>query len=318
MSINRDVKPKVFANNINIEQDFAKTEALNNASPTAAGPQSGVGGNRFPGDPCPLFEQSPSEYVLHNERNAWIVLGVDRNYVKSSGYGGKGHTQCAAIDLVAGRMASYVRKIADDGSPVSANPDFKLDAARIYISQKADIDDYFELKESPMGKSKAAAAIGIKADDVRLIARNGIKLVTGTDTRNSLGLRQIEAGGIELIAGDAVEKLQPLVKGANLLSCIKGLKEQIKDLRKIVFSLLQYQMNLNAVLIGHTHLTNWPGAPTQPSYEVMGMGQQTMTQHVSQTFTSLMSHATNMELWELEYTNPGKKTYINSQWNKTN
>ncbi|MAF24617.1 hypothetical protein CL634_03450 [bacterium] len=318
MSINRDVKPKVFANNVNIEQDFAKTEALNNASPTAAGPQSGVGGGRFPGDPCPLFEQTPSEYVLHNERNAWVVLGVDRNYNKTSGYGGRGHTQVAAIDLVAGRMASYVRKVADDGSPASANPDFKVDAARIYISQKADIDDYFELKESPMGKSKAMSAVAVKADDVRLIARNGIKLVTGTDTRNSLGLRQIEAGGIELIAGDMVEKLQPLVKGENMLNCIVGLKEQIKDLRKIVFSLLQYQMNFNAVLTGHTHLSNWPGAPTPPSVEVVAMGNATMTQHVGQSLPSLVSHATNMELWEIEYLNPAKKTYINSQWNKTN
>ena len=82
---------------------------------------------------------------MTNENNSWIVLGRDRNASRMSGYGGKGDTQCASIDIVAGRMGSEVEAFDADGESLFINPSFKKDAARIYISQKTDIDKYFDL-----------------------------------------------------------------------------------------------------------------------------------------------------------------------------
>ena len=59
-----------------------------------------------------------------------------------SGYGGKANTQAGAIDIVVGRMGNT--KNGPQGN-IRVSPDFFKDAARIYISQKSDIDDYFKL-----------------------------------------------------------------------------------------------------------------------------------------------------------------------------
>ena len=76
-----------------------KLQAYINAPASVKGIQGGIGGNRSI-EPVPVFKKSNSEKVYSNSRNAWLVLGVDRNSTLTTGYGGKGHTQCAAIDLV--------------------------------------------------------------------------------------------------------------------------------------------------------------------------------------------------------------------------
>ena len=90
------------------------------------------------------------------DNNAFIVIGNDRVSKLHTGYGGKGHTQCDSIDIVAG-MASFQPKEVDtypsqDSNanvevPIKTNPNFFLDAARIYISQKTDVDKNFRLAE---------------------------------------------------------------------------------------------------------------------------------------------------------------------------
>ena len=52
-----------------------------------------------------------------------------------TGYGGRGDTHCASIDLVAGRLSYLSRSENDNGDKIFADPNFKIDAARIYISQ---------------------------------------------------------------------------------------------------------------------------------------------------------------------------------------
>jgi hypothetical protein len=304
---------------VEIVDEAPIAQALEDASPTARALQSGIAGNRI-NEPSPPFNQTPSEYIIQNERNAWIVLGVDRNSTKTTGYGGKGHTQCAAIDLVAGRMASYIRETDDEGALIYTNPDFKVDAARIYISQKADIDDYFDLTKGSVGKSKSRSAIGIKADDVRLISRNGIKLVTGTDTRDSQGNRIVGTKGIDLIAGNK-GGLQPLVKGKNLVECFKSLERQVEQLRDVVESFAKIQNNFNQVVMNHKHLSNFPwsnGGMTDNSPTVRQAGIINGIQHNAQVTVSVESLRTNLSTWSTDYLNPTKITFINSALNKTN
>ena len=59
------------------------------------------------------------------------------------------------------------------------------DAARIYISQRADIDDYFDICDGFVGRSYSDSAIAMKADSIRVLARKGIKLVTQKNPRRS-------------------------------------------------------------------------------------------------------------------------------------
>jgi len=300
----------------------ALVAAYINASPGRKFEQSGVGGNRSL-EPVPKYKQTISEKVMTNGRNAWVVLGVDRNASALGGHGGRGQTQCASIDLVAGRMGGYVRDRDDEGRVIEVNPDFKVDAARIYISQKADIDDYFECAEGACGNSIGQSAIGLKADDIRVIARKSIKLVTGTDNRDSQTDKVKELTGIELIANNDDSDMQPLVKGDNLVKALTGLWDQINDLNQIVTHFLKYQSAYNEKILSHRHLGNiqLPSGKryTAVAFEMQPEGNKCIIQHCSNTESSLKNHQGNMSAWNKNYLSGlVDETYINSKNNKTN
>ena len=165
----------------------------------------------------PQYNESLSEKVIEGENNAFIILGRDRSGKMNSGYGGKGHTKSGAIDLVVGLQGwnpSEGGELSNTGrwTPGKADKNFGSfnqdvsagDAARIYISQRADIDDYFDICEGSVGKSFSDSAIGMKADEIRILARKGIKLVTQKNPpgRNSLDGKIGVVYGIDLIAGN--------------------------------------------------------------------------------------------------------------------
>ena len=83
------------------------------------------------------------------------------------------------------------------------------DAARIYISQKTDVDKNFGIVPGSVGNLEAKSAIAAKADSIRIIGRMGIKLVTGTDQKDSAGTDLSAVYGLDLIAGNADEKYTP-------------------------------------------------------------------------------------------------------------
>ena len=143
-------------------------------------------------EPVPTFIQAGCEEVISNKNNASIVLGRDRPGSLASGYGGRGDTQAGSIDLVVGRM-SY--NPVDDAH---VNPNMKSDAARIYMSQKTDIDENFNLADGTVGCPRTKSGIGIKADGVRMIGREGVKIVTTTDSMTSHG-GKVESIGLSLI-----------------------------------------------------------------------------------------------------------------------
>ena len=169
-------------------------------------PFTGMNANNIV-EPVPNLNRGQSEKVIKNENNSWIVLGRDRPASRITGYGGMGGTQCGSIDLVVGRMSSV------KGGPkanIFVDPNFESDAARIYISQKTNIDKNFNLVKGNVGMSKAKSGIGIKADAVRIVGREGIKLVTRTDKKNSQGGKIQATAGIDLIAGndDSKQKIK--------------------------------------------------------------------------------------------------------------
>jgi hypothetical protein len=296
-------KKKKIKNLDNLPDAFK--EAIEN-SPTQAEGTEGMGLNcsNMP-EPIPFHNQAKSEVVYKNSNNAWIVLGRDRPGPKSSGYGGMGATQAGMIDLVVGKMG------ATAGGPKTntyVDPNFKGDAARIYISQRTDIDKNFGLAKGNVGLSVARSGIGIKADAVRIIGREGIKLVTGTTPkeRNSAGEKLKTNYGIDLIAGndDETVGLEPIPKGGRLVDALKDMNGRIDELNGLYTTLV-------IALMTHIHISPFLGIPTTPSpnFAVQGLVQCMMPAY---------GNKVKLMLDEINNYTPFGGNWINSRFNRVN
>lgn len=285
---------------------------------TSSPVNKGIAGDKLI-EPIPDFLRTDSEVVYNNENNAFIVLGRDRPGNRLSGYGGKGDTHAASIDLVAGRLGYEARRVDDKGKLLVVDPNFKKDAARIYISQKTDIDKNFELVPGKVGISSTKSGIALKADGIRIIAREGIKLITKTDSKNSQGGDIETILGIDLIAGNDDKDLQPLVKGNNLLKAFKRLVEHVENLSGIVDSFLLAQMEMNFATTHHFHYSPFFAVPTTPAIDVLvPKGVSTQNLLLSKVKKSLIAFRANMVTFKVTYLNPVGKRYINSRFNNTN
>jgi hypothetical protein len=220
------------------------TERIKNAVETAY--QQGVVMKNLL-EPVPNFNHAECEEVISNSNNSWIVLGRDRPASKASGYGGKGATGCGSIDMVVGREGW------DPDPTHTVDPNFRGDAARVYISQLADIDHYFDLCEGSQGVSKARSAVGIQADALRLIGREGVKIITKPSKKNSHGADIDRVNGIELIAGNDDDDIQPLIKGDNLVDALDELSDKLAELAGITGQFIRMQMEFNTNISRHTH-----------------------------------------------------------------
>jgi hypothetical protein len=306
------------------EEDREKLESLPS---NQAEKLRGVAGDKIYGDVKPTYIPMSGDKVIQGEYNSRIVLGRDRPASRVSGKGGTGQTQCAAIDLVAGGLA-YKAKGFEDGERSWCDPDMVHDAARIYISQNADVDEYFNITEGKLGSSVDRSCVGIKADGVRIVAREGIKLVTQTDVVNSQGgLSPVnDIYGIDLIAMNDDSDLQPLVKGDNLSDCLDKIITEINKLNGIVHSLYIHQDALNSQLTNHYHYApaevfEVPGGMfwrTTPSPPVIAAGIQTMINHEVSVHRDLQTTKATLETTKLNYLLPSGGKYINSRFNTSN
>lgn len=284
----------------------------------------------------PNFLKAPCEVVWQGENNTFITFGRDRPSDFKSGYGGLGHTQAGTIDIVAGRMSANIKTetISPDIKtiiPLYADNNFIKDASRIYVSQKTDVDKNFKVKSKYDTNGKAAVAI--KSDNVRLIARETMKLVTGTDVKNSRGADIASMFGIELIAGNDEDSLQPMVRGQNLLECIRRLSAHVDALNAIIDQFVTYQLELNSVLMSHVHpdpmamyfgmlssgnpleITN---GCTLPSPEVVETAMKINASILLQTKKDIIANKTNLANFSLNFLEPFGEKYINSRYNKVN
>jgi hypothetical protein len=263
-----------------------------------------------------LYIKADYEHIVEGssqENNAYIVVGRDRRAGRASGYGGSGDTQCGAIDIVVGRYPC--EEVNFDKYLV--NPDFKKDAARIYISQKTDIDNYFGLKVRP--KPKAVSGIGIKADEVRIMARQNLKLVTGMDGENSRGGELDTIGGIHLIAGNrtgGTASLEPLVKGNQLAEMFDEVLYLIDCVNTIFQTWTAHQTVINKTVANHTHPSPMMAEPTFQSLEnIMIIPQKMLEQGRDTAFDiqAFYNEVNNFRIYWLAQDRP-----FLSKKNKTN
>ncbi len=263
----------------------------------------------------PHYNAAPSEAITEGENNNFIILGRDRPRGLKSGYGGRGDTHSGKIDIVVGMQGINVKEESQDGQRLYTDPDPILDAARIYISQKTDIDDNFHLKDGKVGNAKTRSAIAIKADGVRVIGREGIKLVTGTDKYNSQGVEIPAVGGIDLIAGNIDSEVEPIPKGKKLAAALEDLTKMIENLNDIVTKLSTNQAKLIGNLIAHTHVS--PVGPTTPSPDFAINGPLRLVDY-AKVVAELGAHKANCATHKINFYKPSGKRYINSRYNNTN
>ena len=266
----------------------------------------------------PLLEAIPQYIQAQDEKvtshgNSHIVFGRDRNASRASGYGGQGHTQASSIDMVVGRGG------ASPDATINVDPNFRTDAARIYISQKSDIDQYFNLASGDQGNLTARSAIGIKADGVRIIGRDGIKLVTRTEPQNSKD-GSASYNGIELIACNDETDIQSIVKGENLVEALQELEARLSELSSIVLNHLKDQLQFNLKVASHTHtgVSSFGAVTTVPSVALVPAGIQATMDAAEGMLDNYKNRINTNILWKTKYLNSASSKYICSKYNKVN
>ena len=280
-------------------------------------PAQGLDGSRMV-EALPTYIKTANEKIFKNENNAWIVLGRDRPAGVESGYGGAAADRCGSIDLVVGRLAGY---------PVGADTEkfvdssFTGDAARIYISQRADIDKYFDLVDGGVGNSENRSAIGIKADSVRIMARQGVKIVASLDEDISTTQKPGPKSkyGIDLLSGNYDEKgfLQPIPKGENLRRALWEIVDAIEDNTKILNSFITAQVQYNTFLSGHGHELSPVPVVSSPSLCTYNATQALPKMLINGKVPAGKTARQNLLKLKLNYLKPGGAIYINSKLNRT-
>ena len=271
-----------------------------------AGINQGIANKLLP-EPLPTYDIADCETVTKGRNNSFIIMGRDRPNITYSGYGGRGATQAGRIDLIAGMSSAFRHKDGSYGPPNSStitSPNFAIDAARIYISQKADIDKYMGLDDVPGQASRGKSAIGLKADVIRIHSRRDIKIVTGqgkfegvgrSGERLSNGGKNETVGTISLIAGNnakdkraidfdflnpqkigrsTVKGLQPIPKGNNLEECLTDILLAMQELSAMVGENVSSIQKMDLALATHVHTSAPPGPPGPSTYvSITGMIQ---------------------------------------------
>jgi hypothetical protein len=299
-------------------------------------------------EPLPLFNRSNREKVFRH-KNSYIVLGKDRHAsIQSTQYGTGG----SMIDLVVGRGSSF--KPVGSGQPyaqmpdanISLNTNFYTDAARVYISQKADIDYYFGLADVALTDKEQRSAVGLKADQVRIIGRRSIKIVTGKGSGkggpngefNADGGKIDGPGTISLIAGnytgqstvpilpfmakirgvlqdreeEELNVLQPIPKGDNLIACIRHIAAILSDLSSMVMANSQGIKEIAGATALHFHDYGGGFGPTTPP----SLLAAEMVPTYIQAWIDLMqnySSTWNQIVLENDFLNETSPLYINSR-----
>jgi len=245
------------------------------------------------------FQAESEKIVSRNNSNSYLVFGKDRMGDVMSGFGGKGFPNSNAIDLVVGMGQTIEGKTQTKNNVVDPNP--FVDSARVYISQRTNLDGHFGITEGeiyPLDSQQGVSGAAMKADNVLVLGRRNVKIKAGQSQgeglpaggeKDSLGTRLPDAR-IDLIA-DA--PLEPMVRGDKLVECVKGIYSQIQDNRTLIIQLITQLLKLRVALMLHVHPT--PGiVSTFPSPDLIGSNVEEIPNDIEQlvnTINDMMASA---------------------------
>jgi hypothetical protein len=290
-------------------------ERLQNVSPENRRRAKGYCGTPLEED-LPRYIEAENEKVIQGGNNTYIVFGRDRLGGRSSGYGGEGAKNAGAIDIVVGRHVNNPNINMNERPWV--DPNVRFDAARLYLSSKCDIDDNLGLVKGSIGNDSGMSTALLISDNTRILGRNGIKLITRPYTKSTEGKHIEKINGIDLIAGNNDNDLQPIPVGNNLKDAVEDILKHLDKLNGIVDGMLNFQMTLNEQLTNHIHISPFFGLPTSPSPTVVPAGINTMVNHLSQIKRSILMNKLNINMAKEKFTNQTSPRYILSRYNNTN
>lgn len=311
MSKEKKNKDLILGNNQNLKkaQDFIDQGLPINGVPTNTGLFN------TPLNRTTIRYNSPVGAKIIQNQGAFITMGqIPLGPTETSGYGAIG-LPAEAIDLVVGRGTVLNNNTGPrEGEPVNNN--HMADAARIYICRLTDIDKELNIesgdKDPPIIGGRSAVAA--KADLVRLVGREGVKIVTGKvfstnggEEKNSLGGTISPAPKIDLVAGNNYDNVQGVALGERTEECFKELNKLMGEIWSAVYWLALLQSGYNSV-VAVNPLTPWTAAAAPP----VNMGIYT------RVLTSLYNTRTSSTLWELNYLNKLGSTRIVSSNVRTN
>lgn len=320
--------PNVAQNYETVQQRLEREAPVNNIPSDSGLCQSDVM------EATPIFNK-PSDGKVLEYKNTYIVFGRDRPSELCSGFGRSGTQYANTIDIVVGRMSGNRAKCG--GKPIDngtyVENDFVADAARIYVSQLTEVDTNFGLAIPSGDAPHIGSAIAMKADALRLIGREGIKIVTGgalgVSETNSRGCGFQPAATIDLIAGNftepntgdgnyvvpgpRVDTLQPILKGKNTKDALRDLSQILNELWSAVnwMAIIQNQM-----------CTTMMASPVGPAPIFGGGGVGAVVAASAATATNLLSTwvmnplsqtRNNKMVWERNYLEPYGHKYICSK-----
>lgn len=158
-------------------------------------------------EPVPRYKKNPADLTLEGSNNSLITLGVDRNLPGPDagsidmvvGRGSRPETMGNIAENVIGTLdaptavkGSELDKFYQNLVPTEGNPDYTNDRSRILITQRTKVDAGFGISsynsrfdrfnagfDNPFVQDTDTgdAAIVIKTDKVRIIARSDIQLL---------------------------------------------------------------------------------------------------------------------------------------------
>tara|TARA_R100000808_G_C2138025_1_gene146079 strand:+ start:15 stop:992 length:978 start_codon:yes stop_codon:yes gene_type:complete len=245
---------------VNLTDNPASPDKLKRANQLP--PKSGLYHTSRPASET-FYKKAENERVMETA-GAYIVLGTDRPGSNRDGWGAYGpDKKASSIDLVVGRMAS-ANKGKGPEEPAWVDPSFAADAARIHISQMTDVDKNIGAAQDNSPQSIARSGITLKADQIRIMGREGVKIITGVgEGFEGFGKKgeTLSTGGdiftpsptISLIAGNSTEDrivwgglfnpreqirgLQPIPLGYATRDAFLELNEQVGTLASAVLML---------------------------------------------------------------------------------
>jgi len=242
---------------------------------------------------------APADSKVIEYNGSYISMGqIPMGPTETSGYGAIG-LPAESIDLVVGRGAA-LNKGKGPKKGEALNNNHMSDAARIYICRLTDIDKEFNIESGPTDIRNVTkiprSGIAIKADEVRLVGREGIKIVTGKvftpdggEERNSLGGKILPAPKIDLVAGNNYDNVQGIALGEKTINCLTELNEIIGQIWSALYNLSLIQSGYNGVVA--TGTAPWVAVAAVPA----NLGIYT------KVLNSLYQTRTTANLWELDY-----------------
>ena len=248
---------------------------------------------------------SRKESKFGDKTGARIVLTRDNFGHRATGLGGAGATKCEAIDIVAGSLSS-AKELKTGKTQSRAN--FAEDGARIYLTERGDINAYFATAKSSSpgvhASSKMKSGIGIKSDHTLVIGRERVRILAGVSKYD--GGERLVTGNkpskpIVEIGATSSERHQKAVLGDNLVKYLKELNKTISSLNEKVAS-VEIDLLRFKFAMAHINTRRWCGSycyctrPSQCDSIIFRVCPNTLN-----TITTSIADEYNQIITELKY-----------------